>query len=412
MGESVFVLHLTSYLAFVGTCILIMTLVRKNFGLFSAYLALLLAGWTEYGLIYNVEIRMYSMAVLFITLTFCMAYEVISNGKMKSWILMSVFALLSGYTHYFALLAVAFIVLGVFMICLIKKQTEVWKKIGITTILCVAGYLPWLVAMITTVERTMEDFWLQSVPTIRECTDMFFGAMNYSHKLFLLLLLLLGAYLLVNVWEAIRGKGTLITKAGYMLEQDVKIQMAILGIFAFLGTAVTGIIVSTYIRPVLLIRYLFPMVILGAAALGVLLHYFMDRKKIGWIFGLVSIVIIICVSKSGLEAYQNRFLQFCDRREKTNISLAELGYYTEQGYMVLSNIDHFNWTVLEYYYPHNFKDYYEVKAEEVDKAIILLEQELSREEIQNLEKGKYTINFQNQGQIDYTEYYMYSLEIN
>ena len=410
LGESVFVLHLTSYLAFVGVCILISTCVRKNFGLLSAYLAIFLTGWTEYGLIYNVEIRMYSMALLFITLTFCMAYKVIGDGKMKSWIFMSVFALLSGYTHYFALLAVAFIVFGVFIICLIKKQTNVWKKIGITTVICVVGYLPWLVAMITTVERTMDNFWLQAVPTFRECADMFFGAMDYSHKLFLVLLLLLAAYVLVNIWDVIREKGSVKEKFSCMLKQDSEIQMSVLGIFTFLGTAIVGIIVSNYIRPVLLIRYLFPMVVLGAVSLGALLHYFMDRKKIRYVVLLIATVMILFVTKSGLEAYQERFQVFKDRGQKTDISLAELDNYVEQGYMVLSNIDHFNWTVLEYYYPDNFRNYNNIKADEIDKAVILLEQELSKDQMQNLENGKYTIAYQNQGQIDNTEYYLYCFE--
>ena len=409
-GESVFVLHLTSYLAFVGVCILVMTFVREKFGLLSAYLAIFLIGWTDYGFVYNVEIRMYSMALLFITLTFCIAYKVIGDGKLKSWMLMSVFALLSGYTHYFALLAVAFMVLGVFIVCLVKKQDAVWKKIGITTVVCVIGYLPWLVAMITTVERTMDNFWLQAIPTFEECADMFFGAMNYSHKLFLMLLLLVAVYVLVNVWDVIRGKKSIKEKFNDILNQDVKIQMVVLGIWTFFGTALMGIIVSTYIRPILLTRYLFPMVVLGAVSLGILLHYFMDKKKISYFVLLVSVVLIIIVTKSGLNSYQNRFQAFEDRKQKTDISLAELDGYTEQGYIVLSNIDHFNWTVLEYYYPDNFRDYYGIKSDEIDKAVVLLKQELTNVQLQDLEKEEYTITFRNQGQLDYTEYYLYSFE--
>lgn len=410
LGESVFVLHLTSYLAFLGVCILIMTFICKEFGVISAYLAIFLTGWTEYGFIYNVEIRMYSMALLFITLTFCMAYKVINDGKLKNWFLLSVFALLSGYTHYFALLAVAFIVLGVFVICLVKKQKEVWKKIGITTALCVIGYLPWLVAMVTTVERTMDNFWLQSIPTFEECIDMFFGDMNYSHKLFLMLLLLLAAYVLVNIWDVIKGKNSLKDKFCYILYQDVKVQMAVLGIWTFLGTVLMGIIVSTYIRPVLLTRYLFPMVILGAVSLGGLLHYFIDGNRIRHLGLLTSVVLIIVVTKSGLDSYQERLQTFMDRKQKTNISLAELDGFAERGYAVLSNIDHFNWTVLEYYYPDNFKDYYKVELDEINKAVILFEQQLTEEKMQELGNGRCTVVFLNQGQIDATEYYLYCCE--
>ena len=134
------------------------------------------------------------------------------------------------------------------------------------------------------------------------------------------------------------------------------------------------------------------------------------RKGFSSLVMLASVVLIIWVAVSGMEAYQNRFQEFCERRQKTDISLAELNDYAKQGYTVLTNIDHFNWTVLEYYYPDNFIDYYKMEDAKIDKAIILLEQELSQEEIMNLEGGKYTISFQNQGQIDATEYYLYSLE--
>ena len=48
--------------------------------------------------------------------------------------------------------------------------------------------------------------------------------------------------------------------------------------------------------------------------------------------------------------------------------------------------------------------------EEIEQAVILLEQELTDKQIQDLEKDKYTVTFENQGQIDYTQYYLYHFE--
>ena len=412
LGESVFVLHLTSFLAFVGLCILIMTYVRKNFGLLSAYLALFFAGWTEYGVVYSVEIRMYSMALLFITLTFCMAYKVIGNADMKDWGIMSVFALLSGYTHYFALIAVAFMILGVFILCLVKKQEQVWKKIGVTVAICVVGYLPWLVAMLTTVERTVGDFWLTTVPTFRECMDMFLGAMDYSHKLFYVLIFLLLLYVLVNAYDAIKNKISVKDKVADILGHETKILMSILGIWTFIGTSVLGIVVSNHLQPVLLTRYLFPMVVLGAISLGVLVQYFGKKEKMELFVVLIAVMVVVWTAKSGLNAYQDRYQVFCDRKQQTDIALEKIDSYAEEDYIVMSDLAHFNWTVLEYYYPDNFVDYTEVeeKAIEINKAIMLVSRELNDDEIQGLENEKYTIDFQGEGKIDHVGFYLYSLE--
>ena len=409
-GESVLVLHITSYLFFVGTCVLIMTFIRKKFGLISAYLAILFVGWTDFGFVYSVEIRMYSMALFFITLTFCMAYEVIENGRMNNWICLAVFALLAGYTHYFALLAVAFMVFGVFIICMVKRQNDIWKKIGIASAICVVGYLPWLMAMITTVERTMEDFWLQVIPTFAECADVFLGAMSYSHKLLWILWGLLLAYICVNLWDILRNSCFLKEKIHIKGKMDIGIQMVTLGIWTYFCTAIIGIAVSTYIRPILLVRYLFPMIVLGAISLGTLIQYFASKKKIRWLILLAAMVLLLQIGKSGIDVYRKHFEEFCDRRKKTEVSLAEIKCYTEQGHIVLSNINHFDWTVLKYYYPNNFMHYNTLDEGKINTAVILMGQKLSDKEKIEFEGDKYTLAFINQGQIDNTEYYLYHLE--
>ena len=414
LGESVFVLHLTSFLAFAGVCILIITFVYKNFGVVSAYLALFFAGWTEVGVIYSVEIRMYSMALLFVTLTFCAAYKVIENVDVtiKEWIVMSVFALLSGYTHYFTLIAVAFMILGVFILCLIKRQNQVWQKIGVTIGICVVGYLPWLFALLTTVERTVGDFWLTTVPNFTECMDMFFGAMDYSHKLLYVMIFLFILYVLVNVYEIIRNKVSVKDKIKYSLENETKIQLSVLGVWTFVGTSLLGIVVSNYIQPVLLTRYLFPMVVLGAISLGVLIEYFCERDNWEVIVFLASMVMVVGVAKSGIEAYQNRYQVFQERKMGTDRTLEIIDNYVDKNYIVVSDLEQLNWTVLDYYYPKHFVDYTELdsSSSEIEKAVMLVSWEMSESEIRELEKEKYVINFQGPGRLDNSLFYLYSLE--
>lgn len=407
LGESVFIGHVISYVAFVGTCFLVISFVRKNFGLISAYIAVLFVGWTEYAMVYNVEIRMYSIALFFVTLTFCMAYKVMNNGLTNEWILMSFFALLSGYTHYFALIMVAFIILGVFLFCVIRKQEEVGKKIGITVIVCIVGYMPWLLAMITTVTRTVGDFWLTGIPTFRECVNMFLGHMSYSYSLFILILILFLGYVLKHIIDVIRGKKTVHECVNVFLQQDCKLHMSILGIWTFMGTACLGIVVSKFLQPVLLTRYLYPLIVIGAITIGILLQYYVQKEKIGNVVVLFSVAIIVYMIVSGLNAYQTRKSIFEERKYNTNISLEIINEYVEQGYIVVSNNNDFKWTVLDYYYPNNWSE------EIVDNNMIMLwEHELSDEEIDVMKDSYIIKDLQNQGQIDSAKFYMYKVDKN
>ena len=405
-GESVFIGHLTSYLSFVATCILIMTFIQKNFGLISAYFGLFFVGWTQYGMVYSGEIRMYSMALLFITLTFCMGYKVICGNEFKDWILMSIYALLAGYTHYFALIAVAFILLGIWGIAVIMGQKNAFKNIVITSGLCVAGYLPWLVAMLTTVKRTMGGFWLTGIPTFKECMQMFFGLMNYSEVFVKILLVLLGTYILSKMIKVSREKVSLKEKVICFWEYDPKVNMALLGLWSFAGTSMVGIIVSKAIQPVLLIRYLFPMVVLGAVSLGVLLHYFIQKTVIGKMILGLACVMLAWVAYSGATVYAERLPKHIERKKGTDVSLATMDEYVEQGYVIITNIHNIGWNVLEYYYPDNYVE----KIDNQDKVIILWDTELKKKEMKKLMGDKVKIVCQDTGQIDSEVFYMYCIE--
>ena len=406
LGESVFVGHLTSYAAFLATCILITTFIYKHFGLISAYLGLFFVGWTQYGMVYNVEIRMYSMALLFVTLTFCMGYKVLCYNEFKDWLFMGISALLAGYTHYFALITVAFIILGVFGIAVIGRQKDVCKNILITSVLCIAGYLPWLFAMFTTVKRTMGGFWLTGVPTVKECLQMFMGQMNYSYVLLGLLLILMCVYIYGNIVHVSQGKLSLKEKVESFFAYDSKVNMAMLGLWSFMGTTIVGIFVSNMIQPVLLIRYLYPMVVLGAISLGVLLHHYIRKEKVGRIVLGIACVILVWIAYSGTVVFEERLQACTERKNETDLSLAVIDEYVERGFVIVTNIDYLDWTVLEYYYPDNYVS----KEEKHDKVIMLWDSELNENEINKLMGDKIKVVYQDNGQIDSEVFYMYCIE--
>lgn len=131
---------------------------RKRFGwLFTGLFTLCLIGMPKM-LLYGFQIRMYSWALLFVTLTFYYAYMITKSSissvsspssvssvysSTKYWILLIIFSLLGAYTHYFALINTIVIYLLLLTYFLIKNRKEI-KKLIISAAISVALYLPWL----------------------------------------------------------------------------------------------------------------------------------------------------------------------------------------------------------------------------------------------------------------------------
>lgn len=118
--------------------------IRKEFGWLTAGLFSLCLIAMPKMLLYGIQIRMYSWALLFVTLTFYFAYKTTQkNVSKKTWGFLIVFSLLGAYTHYFALINTVVIYLGLLIYFLFKNKREI-KKLFLAGIATVVGYLPWL----------------------------------------------------------------------------------------------------------------------------------------------------------------------------------------------------------------------------------------------------------------------------
>ena len=73
---------------------------------------------------YSLQIRMYSLAAVLVTLCAIYAYRFYRDGKRSELILMAVFSLLSAYTHHFALAAICFVNLFLFVAVIISRDKK------------------------------------------------------------------------------------------------------------------------------------------------------------------------------------------------------------------------------------------------------------------------------------------------
>jgi len=143
-GDSVFMAEIFSTLPFVLVMAIGGFQLRKLFDAKTAVLFMALFLLFPYTMSYAVEIRMYSLAALFVFLTAVYAFRCWREGNTwLDWVLCAVFGVCSAYTHYFALVSVG-IVYGLMLFAVIagnRKQVKTWIFMAALTFVL---YLPWL----------------------------------------------------------------------------------------------------------------------------------------------------------------------------------------------------------------------------------------------------------------------------
>ena len=100
--------HFVSVVPLIITLIFLLTVVWDSFGPEVSLIVMTLIGISDEAVTYNVQIRMYSWAALFVLLSWYCFYLIVTHDSKKDYIGFSCFTLAAAYTHYYALIAVAF----------------------------------------------------------------------------------------------------------------------------------------------------------------------------------------------------------------------------------------------------------------------------------------------------------------
>jgi hypothetical protein len=136
---------LASVLPMIALVVVALTKVSKNWGRFCGGLFAFCITAMPQMRFYGIQIRMYALAMFLVTMTFLFAYDTAKKPCIKNFVLLAVFAVLSAYTHYYAVVAAAmiYLILGIWFLVHKKYKTLLpWFFSG----LCVPALLaPWLI---------------------------------------------------------------------------------------------------------------------------------------------------------------------------------------------------------------------------------------------------------------------------
>lgn len=188
-------------------------------------------------LLYAIEIRMYSWALLFVTASFLYARDIVlRKSTKKTWILLTIFSVLSAYSHTFALIAMASIWLYLLIWIFLYNRQEINKWFCYGSLVGII-YSPWLIVLLRQVGYVTESYWISPI-TWNKIT--YFIEYMLSGTLLLIPLLLV-----VGILE------------NKKIVKESLFESAF-GIFIPLTTIFIGVIVSIIIRPVFVSRYMIP----------------------------------------------------------------------------------------------------------------------------------------------------------
>lgn len=292
-GNSIVAYRIFSWLCACMVGILGFTHIRKDFGKKAGILFSFFSLFMPVVAVYAGEIRMYTLAMLLVTLMCIYAYRIYKNEgnkQIKNWVLFAIFSLASAYTHYYGLMIAGIVNLILFThvvrkVWKTKEFIDEMKAFIVSAVIQIILYLPWLIALITQMSQVSNGFWISFTfpDTIIEFfTFPFTGGTEYSKKIYAILFS--SIIVMYLIYLAIKNKKQ---KEKIEKEETQLIKLS-LGIYfaVIIGAGLASLILGTLI---IYARYML-------CAMGVFLFFlafYLSKRGNKYMIGAICILCLI-----------------------------------------------------------------------------------------------------------------------
>lgn len=265
-GNNIMLYRIFSFVCASIVGILGFTHIRKDFGKETGMLFSFFSFFLPIIVVYTSELRMYTFAMLLVTLMSIYAYRIYKNQgnrQIKNWILFAIFSLASAYTHYYGLMAAGIINLILFIYFIKKSYNEKTfiyelKVFIVSAIIQIALYITWIISLFGQLQRmSSTHFWiyLKFPDTLIEFfTFQFTGNLeetkNVSDVIAILFSLIFTVYLIYIFIKRkkLKKENKLINK------EDISLKLAtIVYVGVIVGACLMSIVVNT---PIIYARYM------------------------------------------------------------------------------------------------------------------------------------------------------------
>lgn len=199
------------------------------------------------------EIRMYMFASMFVIWSGIVTLRLLQNENKREWICLVISSLLAAYSHYYAILTVAFLYGGILIWFLIKRNKRGIYRWFLCSVATVVAYLPWLPIVVRQIKDVNGGYWIEAPPSrLAPLRELFYSRIGYeirySEHVYILCLL---AFVMLALIAFIKTR-------------SVEAYWALVCNSALWGILVFSLIYMKYFRPILVSRYLIMAVCLAA----------------------------------------------------------------------------------------------------------------------------------------------------
>lgn len=339
-NNSIVCVRLFSCVPLILMSILGYSFIRKEFGNKAGLIFTFFSLFFPTLLTYAGEIRMYTWAMLFVTMMFVYAYKTMNNynvrealsddnnimyeNKIKSkntllkyWIIFSIFSLASAYTHYYALVVAAIINVGMFIYFIIaytksskndtsnyddikndnkkseKINSENIRKVNlissiVSALVQIILYIPWLFVFISQTKVVSKGFWIKFPTPLNVIEFIYTGNIGegsvpkYLSIPFSLISIAFLIYLIVKNWK----RNSIKTKFPKTKETKTTKVIALIWVTIILIMCLASLIMK---QSVFYQRYLFTLMGLFLIGFSILLSG--ENKKIIATYCLCILII-------------------------------------------------------------------------------------------------------------------------
>lgn len=279
--------------------------VRKEFGsLVSGLFAALMMTFPPI-MEYGVEIRMYQLAILFVSLAYIELHSAIKYGvRKKNWTAFAIFSICAAYTQLFACLAIGMLYLCALVWIVLfsgQRKKTLWKPFFRCIISMVICFFPWLVVVIRQFMMLQEDYWID--PITKYDIPIYWN--------FLFPYIYLGIFVVAVVLAAIIF--CIIKKISFD-----SLYYGLIGLAVVFLVICAGVAVSKILKPIFAIRYVVPA--MGAMWLGIVILAVAVSKHPVLKAAVTGVILTASVmgimgfynSETELKTYSDEVLEFLD----------------------------------------------------------------------------------------------------
>ena len=240
--DKIFVMKMMSVIPYGILFIVAYKKIAKDYGwLAGGLFAFMLITMGDFFTVFSTA-RMYPLGILLLVCGFITAGDILKGGELKHWILLTAFAVMGAYTHYF--IAASFVILYVLLLSHVltrnKSQLRNWISSTVFAILC---FIPWGFVVFNQISESSSGNGASNM-TFGSLLEFFSSTFTASQDIIIQAVFTI-IFLALFVLVLLQYK-----------ESPKENEFILYGFLVFIGTILLAVIASVMFKPLLVDRYL------------------------------------------------------------------------------------------------------------------------------------------------------------